>query len=227
MEYPAEVRLEVYDAIIEYAASGKLSELKPLSKMAFSFIKKEMDYNQLKYDERIKKSQDNGRNGGNPNFKKGKANPYYQRGDVEITQDNLPLSGITQDNQTLPDITLNDNDNVNDNVNDNEGIYPPSPGFAILTLAECRQELEQDEAWLEMFAMNNHLPTTDAVRDWIGKFFAQLQNEGVTDKSPRDAKSHFARWYSIRAEKQRQESGESLSARILQNIKDNQNKRKQ
>lgn len=42
-EYPAEVRLEVYDAVIEYAATGTLSELKPLSKMAFSFIRKEMD----------------------------------------------------------------------------------------------------------------------------------------------------------------------------------------
>ena len=35
MEYPEEVRLEVYDAIIKYAASGTLSEQKPLAKMAF------------------------------------------------------------------------------------------------------------------------------------------------------------------------------------------------
>lgn len=47
MEYPAEVRLEVYDAIIEYVASGTLSELKPLAKMAFSFIKKQVDENLL------------------------------------------------------------------------------------------------------------------------------------------------------------------------------------
>ena len=31
MDYPPEVRLEVYDAIIEYVASGTLSELKPLA----------------------------------------------------------------------------------------------------------------------------------------------------------------------------------------------------
>ena len=35
MEYPEEVRLEVYDAIIKYAASETLSEQKPLAKMAF------------------------------------------------------------------------------------------------------------------------------------------------------------------------------------------------
>lgn len=47
MEYPEEVRLEVYDAIIKYAASGTLSEQKPLAKMAFSFIKKQIDENLL------------------------------------------------------------------------------------------------------------------------------------------------------------------------------------
>lgn len=44
-DYPAEVRLEVYEAAIVYAASGTLTKLKPLSKMAFSFIRKEMDSN--------------------------------------------------------------------------------------------------------------------------------------------------------------------------------------
>ena len=42
VDYPPEVRLEVYDAVIEYAESGTLS--RPLAKMAFSFIKKQIDY---------------------------------------------------------------------------------------------------------------------------------------------------------------------------------------
>lgn len=63
MEYPTEVRLEVYDAIIEYAASGTLSELKPLAKMAFSFIKKEIDSNNAKYDETVKKRSEAGKKG--------------------------------------------------------------------------------------------------------------------------------------------------------------------
>lgn len=42
-DYPAEVRLEVYEAVIRYAASGTLTELRPLAKMAFSFIKKDID----------------------------------------------------------------------------------------------------------------------------------------------------------------------------------------
>lgn len=47
LAYPAEVRLEVYDAIVEYVVSGTFSELKPMAKMAFSFIKKEIDENLL------------------------------------------------------------------------------------------------------------------------------------------------------------------------------------
>lgn len=213
MEYPAEVRLEVYDAIIEYAASGKLSELKPLSKMAFSFIKKEIDYNNDRYRETVSKRSEAG--------KKGMTARYANQQDVtNLTKGNKTntcYQGVTN----LTNVT--DNDNDNDNVNDNgEGIIPPSP--FLLPLDECKQELRQDTLWLETFAMNNRLPTTDAVCGWIDKFFAQLQNEGVTHKYARDAKSHFARWYAIKAGKAQDDTGESLQDRILNKLK---NKEKQ
>ena len=63
MEYSPEVRLEVYDAVVRYAASGKLSEMKPLSKMAFSFIKKELDYNNEKYEKVCEKRSRSGKEG--------------------------------------------------------------------------------------------------------------------------------------------------------------------
>lgn len=40
---PAEVRLEVYDAIVEYGLSGRLSDLKPMARLAFNFVKGYMD----------------------------------------------------------------------------------------------------------------------------------------------------------------------------------------
>lgn len=43
MGYPMEVRFEVYEAIMEYAESGTLIELKPMAKMAFSIFKVEID----------------------------------------------------------------------------------------------------------------------------------------------------------------------------------------
>lgn len=63
VDYPPEVRLEVYEAIIEYVASGTLSELKPLAKMAFSFIKKEVDYNLESYNEVSKARSEAGKKG--------------------------------------------------------------------------------------------------------------------------------------------------------------------
>ena len=73
-------------------------------------------------NKRYKASVENGKKGGNPNFKKGVSNPYY-KDNQKITQHNLD---ITQDNpeitQTLPRDNLNDNDNVNVNVNDNVNV---------------------------------------------------------------------------------------------------------
>lgn len=40
---PADVRLEVYDAIMSYALNGTHSELTPIASMAFSFIKDDID----------------------------------------------------------------------------------------------------------------------------------------------------------------------------------------
>lgn len=116
-EYSGEVRLEVYDAIIRYAQSGTLSELKPQAKMAFSFIKKEMDRNETKYMETVS----NGKRGGNPNFKKGTPNPYYNS---KKDKDMGRLGKITQDNHHITQDNLNeyDNDYVNDYVSSSPSI---------------------------------------------------------------------------------------------------------
>lgn len=58
-----EVRLEVYDAIIEYAQSGTLPELKPLSQMAFQFIKLEIDRNSARYEQIKQARREAGRRG--------------------------------------------------------------------------------------------------------------------------------------------------------------------
>ncbi len=40
---PAQVRLELYDAIIKYAQSGTVSQLKAKAGLAFGFIRKDID----------------------------------------------------------------------------------------------------------------------------------------------------------------------------------------
>ena len=57
-EYPAEIRGEIYFAVIEYAATGKIIEMQPLARMAFGFIKHEIDERARKREARkVKKEQ--------------------------------------------------------------------------------------------------------------------------------------------------------------------------
>ena len=138
MGYPSEVRLEVYDAIIEYVASGKISELKPLAKMAFSFIKNEIDYNNAKYDEVVSKRSEAG--------KKGMRSRYS-------AQDATPVTSDNKDNTCYQDVTnvTSVTDNVYDNVNDNNNppISPPKGGQGLNpdedTLSEREAELDARE----------------------------------------------------------------------------------
>ena len=203
MEYPPEVRLEVYDAIIEYVASGKLSELKPLAKMAFSFIKKEIDYNQGRYDEKLGANKENGRKGGNPNFKKGQPNPYYQK---DENKDNPTLPEITKDNQTLPKITLYEYDNDNDikeiSLSRDKEI-PQLEKDIKMPLDECHAYiLKNYSQWIETTVMNMRQSgfkslTPDLFKEHLNEFFVKLQNEGETEKSPSDARRHFFNWLVI------------------------------
>lgn len=59
-----DIRLEVYEAIFEYALSGKQPRLKKTAEVAFSFIKIEMDYNAKQYEEKRQRRAEAGRKGG-------------------------------------------------------------------------------------------------------------------------------------------------------------------
>lgn len=49
-EYPDPVRLEVYEAIIDYAATGQLPQLQgSLARMALNFIRRDIDYYRNRY----------------------------------------------------------------------------------------------------------------------------------------------------------------------------------
>lgn len=117
----------LFRAVFRYNL-GEVFDVEEDIEMAFEFFKNQFDIDESKYQSKVMRDIENGRKGGNPNFKKGQSNPYYRQGSngnspeggKEITQDNPRLSEITQDNPALPKITqdkaINDNDNDNDNV---------------------------------------------------------------------------------------------------------------
>lgn len=109
----AEDKITLLNALIEYGLNGTEPDLQyPLSAMF-----KQMTSSIAGAQRRYQANVENGKKGGNPNFKKGKSNPYYNA--KKITQDNPKITqhnpDITQDNREITPHNLNDNDNVNDN----------------------------------------------------------------------------------------------------------------
>ena len=57
MGLPDAVRLEIYEAIIEYGTSGTIPTLKPTAMMAFNFMKMAIDRDKERYEERSEKAK--------------------------------------------------------------------------------------------------------------------------------------------------------------------------
>lgn len=75
-ELPPEERLEVYDALCQYALDGVWpEELGTVPRIILRLIRPTLDQGQRKY----RASVENGKKGGNPNFKRGCPNPYYPK----------------------------------------------------------------------------------------------------------------------------------------------------
>ena len=104
---PVDKQLSFYNWLIDFALddvepdfSAESPEMQFALDLVFGQIKESITASIKRY----KSSVENGKKGGNPNFKKGQPNPYYKKKDFStVNSDN-----ITQDN-------LNKNDNVNDN----------------------------------------------------------------------------------------------------------------
>ena len=128
----------LFRAIFSYQL-GEVVNVEDDIRMAFEFFKNQFEIDESKYQAKIVEDVENGRKGGNPNFKKGKANPYYKKGKKEITQDNPRLSNITQDNPRLSNITQ-DNPRLSEITQDN-------PRLSEITQDNPRlSEITQDKA---------------------------------------------------------------------------------
>ena len=130
--YPKEVRHEVLDGVLEYMRSGKIIEMKPLAKMAFSFIKRELDYNNERYESMVSKRSEAGRKGGLSKGKTALATDEGSESD-DLSDDNAEANASfakqTEANEANAFFAKhNDNDKEYDNDNDiREGIEEDKP----------------------------------------------------------------------------------------------------
>lgn len=105
---PEEVREEVRGAIIGYARTGVTSELKPLAKVAFEFVKRDMDRDFQKYQSIVTARSESG--------KKGAAAREANASNAKQGLANQANASIAKQNKQG---LANQADNVYDNVYDN------------------------------------------------------------------------------------------------------------
>lgn len=209
--YPSEVRLEVYDAIIEYVASGTILELKPMAKMAFSFIKKEIDYNTCKYNDIVAKRSEAGKKA---------MNKRYNKDATNTTND----SKSNKCYQVATNLTVNDNDNVNESpYGDKVDAFLPE--ISDKPLKECYEELSANSSWIETVVMNKRSAghpdfTLEHFQEYLKKFFEKLQNEGEIRKSPKDGMAHFVRWLDIELGKSKTDMYKAANEQLLLSVKE-------
>ena len=96
---PNDVRLEIYDAIVEYGLSGTIGELKPMATMAINFVKNDIDRDRERYDEAIRQRVEAGKRSAEAR-KATKANGE-QRDSTEGNERQRPLTSVDERSSSL------------------------------------------------------------------------------------------------------------------------------
>lgn len=107
-QFSSETRLEVLTAINVYGSQGTVVELSPTAKMAFLFIKREMDYNSEQYQARVEKCRQAGRKGGLK-----RVDNLRSRSQTDAPASETKASKIKRE-QATPSYNDNEYDNVED-----------------------------------------------------------------------------------------------------------------
>lgn len=108
--YSADIRLEIYEAVFEYASTGTIPELSPLAAMAFEFIRFEIEHNNEKFDKKIEARKIAGRKGGYKKATNSKQNV------ANVSKNNF----ATNSKQNIANVAENENENEYEYENEYE-----------------------------------------------------------------------------------------------------------
>lgn len=155
---PDSVRLEVYEAAIDFAMSGEEPALTGTAALAFSFIRQDIIRDIQKYERICERNRANGRKGGAPI---GNRNASKAENDETIQNNpNNPLGAKTTQNN--PNDNEDDNEDDNDNVNDNDST----------------KRIVSDDTIRESDSLSPVIPSID-LKELIGYFNAQMRRAGA------------------------------------------------
>ena len=105
-ELPDNIRLEIYETIIRYSTTGELTELSPMAKLAFNFIKGHIDKDAEKYDDICTKRKNAVQN----RWKKNNEETPSAKADTNVCKDDTNVfSSNTKNTNVFPSNTKNTN----------------------------------------------------------------------------------------------------------------------
>ena len=195
---------KLFRAIFKYQL-GEIVTVEEDIEIAFEFFKNQFEMDESKYQGIVERNRNNGSKGGA--LKRAKSdNPDEVR--ITQTNPNNPM-GFSEPKKADND---NDNDINNSLSNARDGILDGNPVNSNfeqdLNLTECRRELLANQSWINQLSMNVHSVgysffTEDVCKEYIGRYFMELQNRGIERKSVSDATSHFSNWLKIELKKQK------------------------
>lgn len=207
-DLPADIRLEIYECIIEYATSGKLPALKSMAKVAFGFIKNTIDRDQSKYQEAISQKSESGRFG---NLKRWHPDLYD-----EVQKENLSLEEaeniakhrkVSQRDKFIANVAVSVSDSVSVSVSDSD--YYGAVADAI----------KSNQRIIELAAMQSKIEKQD-VNDLIPDFVAQKSAVKEKWRDETEIFKNFLYWVPKRlavqnsVKSQNQQNGKIQNTRI-------------
>lgn len=143
-DYSAEVRAEVYEAILAYAFEGEIIEMSDLSKMAFNFIKLSIDAMQDAYKKKCEKNRQNITRRWNENTEVCESVPN----DTKV-YDSIPND--TEVCETIPNDTLYKSNQINTNqINSNQCVSEKNAHAPTPTHEE--EKFKQFNEWCKVHA---------------------------------------------------------------------------
>ncbi|MGY5550808.1 DUF6291 domain-containing protein [Riemerella anatipestifer] len=163
-----EVQWEVIRAIMEYVFNNNLIELKPNAKMAFKFIKRDIDRANDKYEEYLEKQRENGKRGGRPK---------------KPTETQKTQAFFEKPTETQKSLNVNVNVNENVNVNDNNVLLEKEPkGFLSDLEEEGKAKLNNDIDFEKLlnFISDKTKRKFKTINDQIKRKYKARLKEGYT-----------------------------------------------
>ena len=126
-ELPDNIRLEIYETIIRYSTTGELTELSPMAKLAFNFIKGHIDKDAEKYDDICTKRKNAAQN----RWKKNNEETPSAKADTNVFSSDTKNTNAFSSDTKNTNAFLNDTNAYKTIQNDTDAYKPIQTGSDI------------------------------------------------------------------------------------------------